>query len=229
VSDSPKPGEPTGAPGRRRGFWARFAHQETGPQKVIVGLAGTVTAVATTIGGVYGVVHLLKDDTSSAASSPTSVVPSDSAGLAEPEVSMTPSTGASSTTSPADPPPVTTRPGQTLVTQGSAEADALVRSFVEPAGGRIPLDVVLISERAFPQPQWIMRLWYNCHDLPAGQPPGEDLCDSVMLVFDDASPSPTRFDNPRRIELRGLWADNRPSGLGYGAKGLEIFPVQAAE
>jgi len=227
VTDSPKPGVPSGAPRRRRGFWARFAHQETGPQKVIVGLAGTVTAVATTIGGVYGVVHLLKDDSSSAASSATSVVPSDTAGLAEPEVSRSPST-LTSTTSPADPPPVTTRPGQTLVEQGSPEADALVRSFVEPPGGRVELDVVLLSERAYPQPQWIMRLWYNCHGLPAGQPPGEDLCDSAMLVFDDASPSPTRFDSPRRIELRGVWADNRPSGLGYGAKGLEIFPVPAA-
>jgi hypothetical protein len=194
---------------------------------VIVGLAGTVTAVATTIGGVYGVAHLLNDDTSSAASSATPVVPSDTLGLTEPEASTTSST-MTSATSPADPAPVTTRPGQTLVTQGSPEADALVRSFLEPAGGRVDLDVVLIPERAFPQPQWIMRLWYNCHDLPAGQPPGEDLCDGAMLVFDDASPSPTRFDSPRRIELRGVWADNRPSGLGYGAKGLEIYPVPAA-
>jgi hypothetical protein len=65
-------------------------------------------------------------------------------------------------------------------------------------------------------------------DRPAGQPPGEDVCDSALLVFDDASPSPPLFDEPRRIELRGLWADSRPSGLGFGARGLEIYPVQAS-
>lgn len=213
-------------PPARRGFWARFGDQDTGPQRVVVGLAGTVTAVATTIGGVYGVAKLVSSDDSRAASSSTSAPTSPSEALTEPSTTVSVSTSARPSAGPST--GVTTRPGQTLVTQGSPEADALVRSLLEPPGGRVDLDVVLLPEKAFPQPQWIMRLWYNCHDLPAGQPPGEDLCDAVMLVFDDASPSPTRFDSPRRIELHGLWADNRPSGLGYGAKGLEIFPVPAS-
>ena len=50
----------------------------------------------------------------------------------------------------------------------------------------------------------------------------------MTLVFDDAVPSPTRFDQPVRIELDGLWADNRPSGAGYGARGVEVYPVPAA-
>ena len=77
-------------------------------------------------------------------------------------------------------------------------------------------------------PQWIMSLWYNCKGLPVGEPPGEDKCDEAVLVFDDVSPSPPLFDHPSRIELAGTWADNRPEGLRYGARGLEIYPVQAS-
>jgi hypothetical protein len=217
-------------PPSRRSFWARFGDQDTGPQRVVVGLAGTVTAVATTIGGVYGVAKLVSSDDSRAPSSSTSLPTGPSGTLTEPSTTVSSSTTSSPSASPSASATagVTTRPGQTLVAQGSPEADALVRSLLEPPGGRVDLDVVLLPEKAFPQPQWIMRLWYNCHDLPAGQPPGEDLCDAVMLVFDDASPPPTRFDSPRRIEMHGLWADNRPSGLGYGAKGLEIYPVPAS-
>lgn len=216
-------------PGRRRGFWARFSEQETGPQRVITGIAGTVTAVATTVGGVYGVAHLVGNDSSNAAAS----VPSGGSSSTSPSSrSSEPSTSSpgvpAQTVTVAPSAVVTTRPGQTLVLQGSAEADAFVHAFVDNPGARVDLDAVIVPESRFPRPQWIMRLWYNCHDLPAGQPPGEDLCDSVMLIFDDADPTAALFDHPRRIEMKGIWADNRPSGLGYGAKGLEIYPVPAS-
>ena len=89
-----------------------------------------------------------------------------------------------------------------------------MHALVDDPGRRAELDVVVLAQRKDQSPQWVMQLWYNCHDLPEGQPPGEDLCDSVTFVFDDAVPSPTRFDNPLRIELKGLWADNRPTRAG---------------
>ncbi len=215
----------------RKGFWARFSEQETGPQKVLVGLAGTVTALATTVGGGYALVNVLTDDSQQVATDVSS--PEATEGATD-----GPSSGSSGAgndpSSPSEPTAtdtfgITLRPGQTLVTQGSKEADALVHAFVDDPGARTDLDVVVLAEeRLFPTPQWIMRLWYNCHGLPDGEPPGEDLCDSAMLVFDDADPSPTKFDNPLRIELSGIWADNRASGKGSGADGLEIFPVPAS-
>ena len=87
---------------------------------------------------------------------------------------------------------------------------------------------MILAQQKDKTPQWIMSLWYNCQDLPTGAPPGEDKCDEAVLVFDDAHPSPPLFDRPTRIELSGTWADNRPSDLGYGARGLEIYPVQAS-
>jgi hypothetical protein len=230
---------PTEVPGARpdhrprKGFWARFSEQETGPQKVLVGLAGTMTALATTIGGIYALTNVVDRDPQTVATDPSGTTDATDATGDPTGLASEPASGLATTSVP--PSPVTTagvtlRPGQTLVAQGSPEADALVHAFLDVPGARTgELDVVILPEATlYPRPQWIMRLWYNCHDLPAGQPPGEDLCDSAMLVFDDASPSPTRFDSPRRIELRGWWADNRPSGLGYGAKGLEIYPVPAA-
>jgi hypothetical protein len=59
---------PTEGPGPRpdhrprKGFWARFSEQETGPQKVLVGLAGTMTALATTVGGLYALNNVVRDD-----------------------------------------------------------------------------------------------------------------------------------------------------------------------
>ena len=209
----------------RRGFWARFADQETGPQKVLVGLAGTLTALATTVGGIYAVTNVVRDDTSTVATDPNTTTESQDASL---DGSTVPSTEPSNGSAEPEPSAaVTTRPGQTLVAQGSPEADALVHAFVDDPGRRAELDVVVLAQRKDQSPQWVMQLWYNCHDLPEGQPPGEDLCDSVTFVFDDAVPSPTRFDNPLRIELKGLWADNRPTRAGYGARGLEIYPVPA--
>lgn len=209
----------------RKGFWARFSEQETGPQKVLVGLAGTVTALATSIGGVYALTTVLTDDTQQVANDPTGTA--DPSGSPDPETSATleptPTATASNELG------ITLQPGQTLVTQGSKEADALVHAFVDEPGKRADLDVVVVAEeRLYPRPQWIMRLWYNCAGLPEGEPPGEDLCDAVLLVFDDADPSPPLFKRPLRIELKGLWADNRPSGKGYGAQELEIFPVPAS-
>jgi len=212
----------------RKSFWARFSEQETGPQKILVGLAGTMTALATTVGGVYALNNVVRDDPETVATDPSGTASSpDRTQDPTNEPSTEPSSG------PAEPPPsstagVTLRPGQTLVAQGSKEADDLVHAFVDDPGARTELDVVILAERRDKTPQWIMRLWYNCQGLPAGQPPGEDLCDSVMLVFDDADPSPPDFDAPRRIELRGFWADNRPTGEGYGARGLAIFPVPAS-
>jgi hypothetical protein len=223
---------PTEGPGARRdhrprkSFWARFSEQETGPQKILVGLAGTMTALATTIGGIYALTNVVRDDPQTVASDPNSNTPTTGD-------TREPSTGLSTESAEPTPAPTTTagvtlKPGQTLVAQGSKEADALVHAFVDDPGKRVELNVVILAESLYPTPQWIMRLWYNCHDLPEGQPPGEDLCDNVMLVFDDQSPSPPDFDAPRRIELRGIWADNRPTGEGYGARGLAIFPVKAS-
>jgi hypothetical protein len=218
--------EVQGGPPESKSFWARFSNQETGPQRVVVGLAGTVTAVATAIGGVYAVTTVVGGDESS--TSAESTLPSTSA-------SEPPSSGSTdSVSSPSGVPTstptsdVTVRPGQTLIEQGSPEADAFVRAFVDADGGRVDLDVVLLAERKDRNPQWYMRLWYNCDALPPGEPPGEDLCDAVMLVFDDSDPSPTDYDRPRRIELRGTWADNRPMGLGYGASGMEFYLTQAS-
>ena len=216
-----------------RGFWQRFSSQETGPQKVIVGLAGTMTAVATAVGGVYGVASLVRHDPPASSVADSSTTTSTTSSTTNPSTTPLASPSATTSASPSASPSagpsagVTTRPGQTLVTQGSKEADDLIHAFVDNPGRRVDLDVVIVADSHDKTPQWIMRLWYNCHDLPAGQPPGEDVCDSAMLVFDDQNPSPTRFDNPPRIELRGTWADNRPQGSGYGAKGLEIYPVQA--
>jgi hypothetical protein len=222
---------PTEGPGARRdhrprkGFWARFSEQETGPQKILVGLAGTMTALATTVGGIYALTTIVRDDPDSVATDPSGTTSS-------PGPPQEPSSESSSGSAEPTPSPtagVTLRPGQTLVAQGSKEADALVHAFVDEPGKRTEIDAVILPERRETSPQFIMRLWYNCQDLPAGQPPGEDLCDSVVLVFDDAyPPGPVLLDRPRRIELRGTWADNRPTGLGYGARGLEIYPVPAS-
>jgi len=217
--------EVRGGPPDKQNFWQRFSSQETGPQRLIVGIAGTVTAVATAVGGVYAVTNVVSGDESSTATESTATSPS------PPEVS--PSSGSTTdlstpSGSPSPSSSVSTRPGQTLIAQGSPEADDFVRAFVDADGGRVNLDVVILARERDPTPQWIMGLWYNCQGLPPGDPPGEDLCDEAVLVFDDAKPSPTRYDRPRRIELQGIWADNRPTGLGYGAGGLEFYLTQAS-
>jgi hypothetical protein len=210
------------------GFWHRVSKQETGPQKVIVGLAGTVTAVVTCVGGVYAVGKAVQSDGSEGAA----VVGSSSGEASSPVFASPSEPGTAAVSSPAATEggsgEVTVDPGQTLVRQGSAEADALVHALVDEPGARAELDVVILAQQKDKTPQWIMSLWYNCEDLPVGQPPGEDKCDEVVLVFDDAIPSPPLFDRPTRIELSGTWADNRPKGLRYGARGLEIYPVQAS-
>ena len=119
-----------------------------------------------------------------------------------------PSTGGSTGSAAPTPSPttagVTLKPGQTLVAQGSKEADALVHAFVDDPGKRVELNVVILPESTlYPRRQWIMRLWYNCQGLGEGEPPAQDLCDSVMLVFDDADPEPNLFRRPLRIEMRG--------------------------
>lgn len=209
----------------RKSFWARFSEQETGPQKVLVGLAGTVTALATSIGGIYALTTVLTDDTQQVANDPTGTASPSGGPATETSATLDPTPTATASNDLG----ITLEPGQTLVTQGSKEADALVHAFVDDPGKRANLDVVVVAEEGlYPTPQWIMRLWYNCDGLPEGEPPGEDLCDSAMLVFDDANPSPTMYERPLRIELRGVWADNRPTDKGYGARGLEIFPVPAS-
>lgn len=215
-------------PPDKTGFWHRFSRQETGPQRVVVGVAGTVTAVATCIGGVYAVANVVQDKESPVASSTTASTTasrSETAATATDTEAAAAASGSPVTTATASAAPV--KAGQTLVAQGSPEADQLVHTLVDADGGRVDLDVVILADSRDRSPQFIMRLWYNCQGLPAGEPPGEDLCDRAMLVFDDADPSPARYDAPRRIELTGLWADNRPTGLGYGARGLEFFPTQA--
>jgi hypothetical protein len=215
--------EVRGGPPDKQNFWQRFSSQETGPQRIVVGLAGTVTAVATAIGGIYAVTSMVSSDGSSTATELTStpLSPVDSTTpQASPSESPAPSLSPSSS--------VTVAPGQTLVAQGSPEADDLVRALAEADGGRVELHVVILAEQREPKPRWSMRLWYNCQGLPPGDPPGEDLCDRVYLIFDDADPSPPQYDQPKRIELEGLWADNRPTGLNYGAEGLEFYPVQAS-
>jgi hypothetical protein len=218
--------EVQGGPPDTKNFWQRFSSQETGPQRLIVGVAGTVTAVATAIGGVYAVSNVVGGDESPSAAEST--IPSTSASVEQSSGSTTsvstPSTFPSSTPSS----DVSLRPGQTLIEQGSPEADAFVQAFVDADGGRVDLDVVLLGQKRDRNPQWYMHLWYNCQGLPPGDPPGEDLCDEVTLTFDDSDPSPTDYDRPRRIELRGIWADNRPMGLGYGASGLEFYLTQAS-
>jgi hypothetical protein len=217
----------------RKSFWARFSEQETGPQKVLVGLAGTVTALATTVGGGYALVRVLNDDTQQVATD-ISGSPDPSASTETPGESSGESSGGAEPSASPEPTAtntfgITLEPGQTLITQGSKQADAFVHSLVDDPGARTELNVVILSEeRLYPRPQWIMRLWYNCQGLPEGDPPGEDLCDSVMLVFDDADPSPTLFKRPLRIEMHGIWADNRPTDKGYGATDLEIYPVPAS-
>lgn len=225
---------PTEVPGARpdhrprKGFWARFSEQETGPQKVLVGLAGTMTALATTIGGIYALTNVVDRDPQTVATDPSGSTDGtgDPTGpTSEPATGLT-TDGASATPTPVTTAGVTLRPGQTLVAQGSPEADALVHAFLDVPGARTELDVVILPEATlYPRPQWIMRLWYNCQGLPEGDPPGQDLCDSVLLVFDDADPEPALYKRPLRIEMRGVWADNRPTGKGYGAQELEIFPV----
>jgi hypothetical protein len=222
---------PTEGPGARqdhrprKSFWARFSEQETGPQKILLGLAGTMTALVTTVGGIYAVSNVVRDDSPTVATDPNTTTSATGATSQSSSGAATASAGPAPTTTAG----VTLKPGQTLVAQGSQEADALVHAFVEEPGRRVELNVVILPESSlYPRPQWIMRLWYNCQGLNAGEPPGEDLCDSVMLVFDDADPEPTLFKRPLRIELRGIWADNRPTGAGYGAQELEIFPVPAS-
>ena len=56
--------EVKGGPPDTQNFWQRFSSQETGPQRLVVGLAGTVTAVATAIGGVYTVTNVVGGDES---------------------------------------------------------------------------------------------------------------------------------------------------------------------
>jgi hypothetical protein len=121
------------------------------------------------------------------------------------------------------------QPGQTLVTQGSKEADDLVHAFVDEPGARVDLDVVILPVSRDTAPQFSLTLWYNCQGLPVGEPPGADLCDSAFIAFDEAyPPGPTLLKRPLRVELRGIWADARPTGEGYGAAGLEIFPAPAS-
>jgi hypothetical protein len=217
--------EVQGGPPDTKNFWQRFSSQETGPQRLIVGLAGTVTAVATAIGGVYAVSNVVGGDESPTATESTTPSTSTSQGSSESTTSVSTPSSVPSSTPSSD---VSLRPGQTLITQGSPEADAFVHAFVDADGGRVDLDVVLLGQKRDRNPQWYMHLWYNCQGLPPGDPPGEDLCDEATLTFDDADPSPPDYDRPRRIELRGTWADNRPSGLGYGASGLEFFLTQAS-
>jgi hypothetical protein len=217
--------EVQGGPPERKNFWQRFSNQETGPQRAIVGLAGTVTAVAAAIGGVYAVTNVVGGDESTSAEATISSTNASEVPSAGSTTSVSTPSGVPSSTPSAD---FSIRPGQTLIAQGSAEADAFMQAFVDADGGRVDLDVVILAERNDRNPQWYMRLWYNCDDLPPGDPPGEDLCDDAMLVFDDSDPSPTDYDRPRRIELRGTWADNRPMGLGYGASGMELYLTQAS-
>jgi hypothetical protein len=219
----------------RKGFWARFSDQETGPQKVLVGLAGTMTALATTIGGVYAVTNLVRDDEPTVASDAATDSPSSSTSPSTSPSSTSSSTSSSPSPSPAvspSPSPsvdVPLKPGQTLVMQGSKEADALVHALVDEPGGRATLDVVILPTSNDTAPQFSLNLWYNCQGLPAGEPPGADLCDRAFIAFDEAyPPGPTLLKRPLRVELRGIWADARPTGEGYGADGLEIFPAPAS-
>ena len=221
---------PTEGPGPRqdhrprKGLWARFSEQETGPHKVLVGLAGTMTALATTIGGIYALTTIVSDDPQTVASDTPDQSTGTPTGSAEP--STEPSSGAATPSPSVD---VPLKPGQTLVTQGSKEADALVHAFVDEPGTRVDLDVVILPVRLDTAPQYSLRLWYNCQGLPEGEPPGADLCDSAFIAFDEAyPPGPTLLKRPLRIELRGTWADARPTGEGYGAAGLEIFPAPAS-
>lgn len=180
-------------------------------QKALVAVAALITAGATVAAagvGAFQLVALLATGPSSASEEPTASVTS------------------ARTSTPTS--TVTTREGQVLVEQGSPEADDLVRAFVDAEGGRIQLDVLVLGQASDTDPQWIFHLWYNCQGLEAGQPPGEDRCDKAAFVFDDQNPSPPSYDAPDRVELTGTWADNRPSELGYGARGLAIFPVRAS-
>ena len=227
-----QPGEPRDHP-PRKGFWARFSEQETGPQKVLVGLAGTMTALATTVGGVYAVTNVLHDDPATVAEDPTgapqstaTVQPSSSATSSA--SSSASSSGSTAPTAPTDP-GFSVEPGQVLVAQGSKEADELVHLLVDQPGARAELDHVIIPEAREQRLPYIMRLWYNCQGLPEGQPPGPDLCSSVYFTFDDAfPPGPGYLKNPRRIVLQGIWADTRPTGAGYAAEGLVVYPAPAS-
>lgn len=123
---------------------------------------------------------------------------------------------------------LTVRKDQVLVEQGSEEADTLVRDFVDSEGERLEINVMVVAGEGQENPQWQFHLWYNCSGLESDEPPGEDACDRALFTFDDQSPSPPRYDNPSRVEMVGMWANNRVSGLRYGAEGLEFFPVQAS-
>jgi hypothetical protein len=180
---------------KSRNLWARFAAQETGPQKVLFAVAAIITALATIVGAGVGIFQLVGQMTGNGSSSAGDL---------------------------------TTRKGQILVEQGSPEADDLVRDFVESHGDRIELNAMVLGQAGDADPQWIFHLWYNCQGLGPDQSPGEDRCDRAAFIFDDQNPSPPSYDRPDRVELTGTWADNRPSELGYGAKGLKIFPVRAS-
>ena len=212
----------------RKSFWARFSEQETGPQKVLVGLAGTMTALATT--------HRRdlrphqrrarrpadgreRPDRHPAADRDSRASPA-RPGIAEP----TPTATATQR------PGLTLKPGQTLVTQGSKEADALVHAFVDepgaarrarrrdPAGAR---DTGAAVDHAA-----LVQLPGPARGPAAGRGPVRQR---------DSSPStrPTRparlFKRPLRIELQAASGPTpgRP-GQGYGAAGLEIFPAPAS-
>lgn len=180
-------------------------------QKFLVAVAALITAGATVAAagvGAFQLVALLASGPSTPGEVPTASV----------------TAGRTSTPTST----VTTREGQVLVEQGSPEADDLVRAFVEADGGRVQLDVLVLGQATDTDPQWIFHLWYNCQGLEPGQPPAEDRCDKAAFVFDDQNPSPPSYDNPDRVELTGTWADNRPTELGYGARGLAIFPVRAS-
>jgi hypothetical protein len=118
------------------------------------------------------------------------------------------------------------RDGQVVVEQGSDEADDLVRAFIDSKGDRMELNVMVVAQHGVADPQWLFHLWYNCSGLGRGEPPGADRCDDAAFVFDDQNPSPPSYDNPSRVELVGTWANNRVTELGYGALGLEFYPVK---
>src|SRR5688572_17261873 len=112
--------EVQGGPPDTKSFWQRFSSQETGPQRLVVGLAGTVTAVATAIAGVYTVSNVVGGDESSTAAESTTQSASASEGSLPSSGSTTSVSTPSSVASAAPSTDVSIRPGQTLITQGSA-------------------------------------------------------------------------------------------------------------
>jgi hypothetical protein len=102
---------------------------------------------------------------------------------------------------------------ESVIAQGSAEADALIRKLFDARGGRILLDAVLAATPGQADGAALngLKVFYNCR--PGADPPGADRCSTAELYW-QTNPLPQPVREPPGWHLAGTYTVAVDAGKG---------------